>query len=352
MAFYGKEIIDWAIRDAETKHKGQIALIIGDKFANKTPGDGSCTALQFFVPRTPEGEKAAMSFVVEGVGYDYFAIPWERLEDIAAMRDTLSFVLAEGQVLWAASEADERRFYALKERLFRNLADIPYVCRIIEKRLDAAMQIYKSMAFEERLGTLRVGARFIGEYLGQSVAAANGTYLMRGEMGTCDPLPLLRTLRHVPQGYIGMQEELYSAAEPAQVRTLCHDMIAAVRAFLKTLLPPSEEPVPAPKALESWYEELAYTWRRIAYFCAQGDAHNAFCWAGYLQQDIGMLGGLVTDEERDLLGAFNENDLAGFAAYCEAARVRIREKLLAHGVRLREYGSLASFLEENGKDEV
>lgn len=352
MAFYGKEIIDWAIRDAQTKHKGEIALIVGDRFANKTPGDGDCTTLQFFVPKTAAGEKAAMAFTVEGVGYDYFAIPWERLESIAALRDTITFVLAEGQVLWAESEAEKRRFYALRETLFRNLADMSYVCRIVAKRLDEAMQLYARMAFEESLGALRMGARFLSQSLGESIAAVNGTYLKRGGIGTDDPTPLLETLETVPAGYIGLQKRLYSAKTAGEILSVCHDMIAVVRKFLAGLLPPSGEPVPAPEALEGWYEELSYTWRRIAYFCAQGDARNAFSWAGYLQADIGMLGGLVTEEERDLLGAFDENDLHAFAARCGAARVRIREKLAAHGVRLREYGSLADFLRENGEDEI
>lgn len=80
--FYGKEIIDWAIHDAETKHKGQIAVIVADHYANMTSADGEqCQiAMQCFVPKTPEGEKAAMSFVIEGVGYDSFGIPCGRLE--------------------------------------------------------------------------------------------------------------------------------------------------------------------------------------------------------------------------------------------------------------------------------
>ena len=147
----GKELIEWAIREAETTYKGQISVIVADRFANMHPGDAAAApmALTYFVPKTPEGEKTARAFIIDGVGYDYWALPWERLEGIADMEETIAVILAEGEVVWAECEADRARFYALKERLFHNLSDLKYVCRILANRLEEAMEIYKNMAFEE-----------------------------------------------------------------------------------------------------------------------------------------------------------------------------------------------------------
>lgn len=349
--FYGKELIDWAIRDAETKHKGQIAVIVADRFANMHPGDlkeNPC-AITYFVPKTQEGTDADMTFIIDGVGYDYWELPWERLEDIADLSETISVILAEGEVVWADTEADRNRFYALKEKLFRNLNDPQYVCRILARRLEDAMEIYKNMAFEEDLGMLRMGARYVGLYLGDAIAAANGTYLKCGETGTDDPLPILRRLENVPAGYIALQEKIYTAKDSETLVTLCREMIRAVRQFLTELLP---ETKPEPVYWEGWYEEMLYTWRRIRYFCDQRDAANAFGWGGYLQQDIGMLGGLVTPEERSVLTAFDPENLGDFAARCEEARTMIYERLKAGGTKIREYNTLADFLKEHGNDEV
>lgn len=350
--FYGKELIDWAIRDAETTHKGQVAVIVADRFANMHPGDAeeNPLALQYFVPKTPEGEQAAMTFVIDSIGYDYWALSWDRLEEIADLRETISVILAEAQVVWAASEAERSRFYALKERLFRHLADPQYICRILAERLDSAMTVYRNIAFEEDVGAVRMGARFIGIYLGDAVAAANGTYLKRGGSGTDDPVPVLKTLERVPAGYIELQEKVYTERESAELIELCRKMILAVRKFLKEMLP-GELPEPATYP-QGWYEELIYTWRRIRYFCDHGDAANAFGWAGYLQEDIGMLGGLVTEEERNILRDFDADDLQAFAARCEEARALIYERLKERGIPLREYDTLEDFLKENGEDEV
>lgn len=351
--FYGKELIDWAIRDAETKHKGQIAVIIGDRYANMHPGDGQhCPlALQNFIPKTPEGEKAAMSFIVDGVGYDYWGIPWERMEGIADLQETISVILAEGEVVWAASAADKARFYALKERMFRNLSDPRYVCRIIARRLEDAMEIYKNMAFEEDTGMLRMGARFVGIYLGDAIAAANGTYLKCGETGTDDPSPILRSLPDVPEGYVEMQGKLCAAASGEEIVSLCREMILKVRKFLQARMPKAQEEKPSPESIAGWYEEMIYTWRRIQYFCDRGDAPNAFGWGGYLQQDMGMLGDLLTDGERNILRNFDAEQLSAFAQRCEEARALVYNRLKAHGVPIREYDTLEAFLADTEEEQ-
>lgn len=348
--FYGKELIEWAIRDAKTKHKGQIAVIVGDRFSNKHPGDGDTLAPNFFIPAVPEGENASMSFIVDDIGYDYWALPWERLEGIADLQETIACILADGEVVWAASEADANRFYALRERMFRHLADPMYVCRVIARHLESAMEIYKNMAFQEDIGLLRMGARFIGIDLGQAVAAANGTYLKKKEIGTDDPLITLRRLENVPTGYIELQEKIYTAKSGEEIVSLCHGMILAVRKFLKAMLP-EEEPAEVTYP-EGWYEEMIYTWRRIKYFCDHNDAANVFSWAGYLQQDMRMLGGLISEDEQNILRDFDADDLHAFAERCEQARKLVYGRLKQRGVPLREYDTLEDFLRENEEHEV
>ena len=350
--FLGEELIRWAIHDAETVRKGQISVIVADRFANMHPGDAVSTplALTYYVPKTPEGANAAKSFIIDGIGYDYWALDWERLEGIADLKETIAVVLAEGEVVWAASEKDRKRYYDLKARLFEHLSDPQYVCRILAQRLEEAMEIYKQMAFEENIGKLRVGARFIGENLGDAIAAVNGTYMKCGENGTDDPVPLLNKLRRVPDGYIELQKKLHTVKDGEELVAVCREMIRTVRSFLSMLLPePQPEAVRYPKG---WYEEMAYTWRRIRYFCDQKDAANAFGWGAYLQQDMSMLGGLLSEEEQNLLLDFDEKNLPAFAQRCEDARVIVYERLKQNGVKLYEYDSFEDFIRENGYDEV
>lgn len=346
MAEYGKQIIDWAIRDAETVYEGQIALIVGDRYGNKTPADGDGLTLQFFVPRTPEAEGIAKAFVIEDLGYDYFGVPWERLERTAALKEGFIRGLAESEVLWADTPEDEKRFYALRETLFKNLQNPAYTSRILAWRLENAMEIYKTLAFEDDLCAVRKGAVCIGLELSEALAAVNGTYLKRGEIGTVTPLPLLKTLRHVPEGFIEALAAVTDAKGCETLRALSHTMVKSVRGMLQGLVTITE-PIPEPGYLLGWYEESLYTWRRIAYFCKEGDAENALGWGVYLQQEFDIMQGIFAPERADLLSAFDQNDLAGFAAHCESVRKLVRGTLIGRGIKMREYGSLSDFLEEN-----
>ncbi len=348
----GKELIDWAIRGAETTYKGQISVIVADRFANMHPGDLKSTslALTYYIPKTKNGERAAQAFIIDDVGYDYWALPWERLEEIADLNETIAVVLAEGEVVWAESEADRARFYTLKKRLFKNLADPQYACRILAQRLEEAMGIFKNMAFEEDIGKLRVGARFIGISLSDAIAAVNGTYIKSGECGTDDPAPLLKRLHNVPEHYIELQEKLYTVKDGEELISVCREMIRSVRRFLSKLLPER-----VPETMEypvGLYEELTYTWRRIQYFCACGDAANAFGWGAYLQQDLGMLTGFLTEEEQNIMQDFVSEDLSRFARRCEEARVLVNNRLTQNGVQINAYRALEDFLRERRNDEV
>ena len=95
-AFLGKELIDWAIHEAKTTYKGQISVIVADRFANMHPGDAVSIplALTYFVPKTQVGMGAAEAFIIDGIGYDFRALPWERLEKIAYLNETSAVFLA------------------------------------------------------------------------------------------------------------------------------------------------------------------------------------------------------------------------------------------------------------------
>ena len=68
----------------------------------------------YFVVNTPRGHDLAMTFIIDGIGYDYWAISWERLTRIANHEERITSILTEGQVIYVGSDQDRQRFEALK----------------------------------------------------------------------------------------------------------------------------------------------------------------------------------------------------------------------------------------------
>ena len=60
----------------------------------------------YFVPKTERGNRLALTFIVDGIGFDFWAIPWDRLERIANHDERLASIITEGKVIYCASDAD------------------------------------------------------------------------------------------------------------------------------------------------------------------------------------------------------------------------------------------------------
>lgn len=77
-----------------------VTNIIGSPQWN-VPEDGDEISFSYFLPNSDRGFVLAMDFIAEGVGYDFWAMPWERLEHLATLKEGITISLLDGVVLWA-----------------------------------------------------------------------------------------------------------------------------------------------------------------------------------------------------------------------------------------------------------
>jgi hypothetical protein len=99
--------------------------------------------------------------------------------------------------------------------------------------------------------------------------------------------------------------------------------------------------------LADWYQELCYTWRRIYYWCDQGDAVKVYVWGCLLQHELDIEKEEFGLKEMDLLGKYSAEDLPGFRRRAEELQKYIVEEINNHGVVLDEYDSIDDFLAQN-----
>ena len=101
-----------------------MALLIGQVGGCKIPTDEQNMVFDFFVPATERGFQMANTFMIEDMGYDLFPISWERLENIANIEEPrMIFAFVKGEVIYAKSEEDKKRFETIKAELFEWMQD-------------------------------------------------------------------------------------------------------------------------------------------------------------------------------------------------------------------------------------
>jgi len=143
-------LTEWAIDKIQKEYPDDVALLIAVE-GSSCNGDGHGEAFDYFVPATERGNELAQTFIIGDVGNDLYPRSWERCERTANLDDWATFCLGNARVLYSRSKEDEERFEAIRKRLFANLSDPAFTYRKALERLDNAMDMYRTMMFEERL---------------------------------------------------------------------------------------------------------------------------------------------------------------------------------------------------------
>lgn len=173
-----KELTNWAITQIQRKYKDDVALLIaisGHSLENDCHGE----CFDYFVPANENGNKLAQTFIIDGVGHDLYPRSWKRIENMADFNDDFTFGLGDAQILYSRSEEEKNHFVAMQKKLKANLQDKDFMLKKALEKLDNAMEIYRTMMFEDLLYKVRMAAGFIAHYLSIAVACINGTYFRR-----------------------------------------------------------------------------------------------------------------------------------------------------------------------------
>ncbi len=340
-----KELTDWAIDQITRKYKDDIALLIAiSGHALEDDSHGEC--FDYFVPANENGNKLGQTFIINGVGHDLYPRSWQRIENMANFDDDFTLGLGDAIVLYYRSEEDLNRFRAMQDKLKANLLDKDFMLKKALEKLDAAMDIYRTMMFEDRLYKVRMAAGFIARYLSIAVAGINGTYFRkRLELETVE----LAQMKDTPENFITYVEAIVKAKSVEELRSFSHEIISTTRRFLAAHKQPREErqKIINYEDLADWYEEGSLTWRRIYYHCDTQNFERAFPDAISLQHELNIIEEEFGLKQMDLLGSFDTDDLSTFKQRAEELEQYIIFEIESHGVVLSKYDTLEQFLAKN-----
>ena len=336
-------LADWAVRTIESDFRDDVSLLLGLNTL-KLGKDMGAKAASFYIPATNRANGLAKTFIVEGIGYDLFPMSWERIENMADVKDYNTTCLADSEILWAKSDEDRQRFISLQARLQANLQNPKYMRERATKWFDTAKDIFQDALFEERLYKVREYAGHICDLLSIAVAFVNLRYFVHGQT---NQIQELSRMEKVPQGFVKLYKDIIAEPAPDAQKRLCHKLITSTKEFLDAHKKTTPKSTPDFTELAEWYQELCYTWRRVYHWCDENEPENAYIWCCMLQDEADRWGRKFGITDTGLLGAFDANNLAGFRKRAEDVERTFRQAIEAGGVKLDEYQTVEDFLKAN-----
>ena len=335
-------LTQWVINKIKSEYPDDIALLVAVE-GSSVNNDGHGEPFDYFIPSTQRGNELAQTFIIGGVGNDLYPRTWERTERTADLDDLATICLGNARILYARTEEDEARFERIRQKLFENLGDPEFTYKKALENLDVAMDMYRTMMFDERLWKVRCLAGYIQYYLQVAVSCLNGTYWKAWHYGV---LPALTDLEEQPDQFSDYYKAILAASTVGELRSIAHLLIASTRRFIARYKPHiiGEEKNPDYTQLVDWYQELRTTWNRIYYFCEINDADAAFVDACTLQNELSIIAEEFNLNEMDLLGCFDIQNLAPLSNRASEHEGYVVSIIEQQGIEIKRYKTLEDFL--------
>lgn len=335
-------VTKWVIDTVKRDYAEDIALIVSHTTLRM---DDQEKAVSYFVPITERGYQFGRTFILNGEGFDIWGISWERLEKFANLDEYNITCLADGEILYARTEEDARRFENLKKRQKENLSDRVTMRKRALTAYAQAKNIFTEMLFAEN-SDAKMCAGYVLDYLAQAVAFSNLRYFRKAQTAQMEELS---SMKSIPEDFLPIYRRIIEEPDVSMQKKLCREAIRIVQQFLEAQSPfhaDGEKNKADFQMLADWYAELSYTWLRIRHYAKRNDAVKVYMWGIMLQQELNSVCAEFGLEKMRLMEHYHVGKLAEFADYSNQLECAMRRIITEGGGRIHTYSSFEEFLHE------
>ncbi len=350
-------LVKWIVNKVKTEYPDDVSLVlIYGSYINGTANSKSDVDC-YYIPKTERGYDLAVDFIIEGVGYDIYPIPWERVERIADLHESMSPLVGDVQIIYYNSLKDVERFEAMQAKLQENLLNHEYVKEIAVRRCEETGKLCDGLNESHSLSQIRTTAGGIIMTLADAVAVYHHDYYHFGLKKQFEDLQ--NKIPNVPREIVDGYRNVIEAAMPSDVVKYTMKLLEDVYVHLG-LAPalqevweavekkskPEEKIVKGDKVDASWlapfYEEVSSTFNKIYVCCETGNYILAFLSGVCLQRDLddareaGCLG-------YELLGNFHYKELDKFSERAREIESDLVRLIMENGGHIRKFDSFEQF---------
>ncbi|MDT8719170.1 hypothetical protein IAI10_21190 [Clostridium sp. 19966] len=336
-------LVEWAVKETETHYKDEVSILL-EHNTYCLEEDRNVRYVNTIISDSKKRIGLSRTFIINGIGYDFNQVSWESFERDADVKGYYVTVLAEANILYSKNEAEKQRFLYLRAKFFANLENSQYMFERGLEWINNAMEVYKTLLFEDELSKVRKGAAFIIDCLAMAVACYNQTYFK-----SFTKLKELSTMKHLPSNFIQQYKQVVNGKTATELQSLSYNIIKATRDFFKINDKRHGENKITPnyQSLADWYQECSYYFKRIYHFCANNESELAFSASCAIQTDLDDIAKDFKIPNLDIISNFDSNNLSDFAKEVKLAEESIVAAIKSSNVEIDSYSSVDEFINQN-----
>ena len=321
-----RKILDAILEAVRERYADTIALMIVYGSAVNGTSDELSDLDIFFIPKKFEGRNLAKTFIMDGIGYDIWCGSWDTLHDMMDWKDMRVSILADSELVYAASDEDREKYEAMRENA-RHRTELPNTAHDYHPALEFVKNA-KNYYGELCLGSTAAVGGILMELV-NAVCFVNRRYLKYGAKKVPDEIgsyPLL------PEDFI--ENYRHTIREQESAVENCRNMILSTEEFVHTRF----REFTGRGKMAAWctgmYEEISSHWNKIRRCCEADDADGALLAASSLQHDLDFAK-ITLGQSFNLMSGWNPKDLESFRRHCDAVELDFVRALGENDIPIR-----------------
>jgi len=308
---------DLLIEKIKKDYKDDISLVVmmGSRLYDDTHAKSDLDL--YFIPKTKRGENLGLVFIMDGIGFDFWPISWERIEKIARYDERITSIITEGQVLYSGSDNDLKRFNLIKEKISYDLEPEEFFEKAMHKMKDIYEPYYAMQYERDYIAIVRLQGVKILYTITEVIALVNNTFIKRGRKHLKSEI---LEMKDIPRDFEELYDQFFVENNPHHLVEVVSDLIRNTKYMLKEL-DFYTKPKSFKENMHGFYEEIINHYNKIERACEIGDHVTAMLAAAEI--NIEMEWAFQDTEEiiEVLPGMLPAYDASNLERFCERAKI-------------------------------
>lgn len=292
----------------------------------------------YFVVNTARGFELGRTFIIDGIGFDFWPISWERMERIANHDERITAIITEGKILYYGNDTDLARFNALKEKAL-NTSDFRKFKNKTRNVLANAYRPYFELQKSMDLTSTRKHALGITFAVTNAIALINCDTVKRGRGKLKAEL---LAMSHVPVGFARHYDVLFESNDPVAIKKAAKQLILETEQLIDQVgqAYDQDHPENVCEKLAGFYEELINFYNKIEHGIAVKDFVTVFYAANEIVmelEDVFSGTGVSLTDLPDIVGLFDLSDMEAYGTLVKKHQKLLEALLEENGVEIQVY---------------
>jgi hypothetical protein len=327
------EIADSQNKKIKKDYSGDVSLVHvhGSYFYNDIHNLSDLDI--YFVPKTSRGYNLAQTFILNGIGCDYWALSWERLEKIANHEEKIVSIITDGNILYYHSEEDLERFNKLKEKA-ENVSDREKFKNNGKEAMKDMYKYYFKTVNSNDITEIRKSVIEIIYVLSFVLSQINCTPVKRGRKYLKNEI---MSMKIIPNDFENIYEQLFLQKDTGKIKELLYSLIVNTEKLFE-----DNGKNTFSENFNGFYEEMIQHYNKIYHACETGDMYTPLFAAVELTVEIEGLfkKSGCSYKLPDMIGAYNPDDLNKIKEIAKKQQEYFENTLKENGVNVKSFNDI------------